>query len=353
MINPENQNSSNEKLLIKKLTHDLRNVLNNILSSVDSIKMNSISNLDSKLKMIEMNTIRAAEILEDAALDDKNILRKIGLKSVLEETANDFKSCLPITIQFKLNINIGDININGNSLRLYRVFLNLLTNAKEAIESKGSIELSAELIAESNRVQVSVIDNGIGIESENISKIFEEGFSTKSKEFDSGLGLSIVRKIIDEHNGEIKVESSRSSGTAFYITFPIEAAESLHSGNDKKILIADDETIIRELLSDLFDSMNYKTVSASDGYEAIEILKECHNIDLILLDKKMPNLGGIEALKKIRSFNNHVPVVIATGEEGDEKDLLEVKGLYQGIIRKPFRFEQLSDLINKLLTLDR
>jgi signal transduction histidine kinase/CheY-like chemotaxis protein len=354
--------------LFKNSAHDLNNILTSIVNSASLLMLEEKK--DSKIKRLietlESNSLRAVDIVESILTDEIGRLRtkhKIKMNSLIEELQNSLKSITPqnVSISFEVNDNLEIIM--GNYSDLYRVFLNLCINSSEAIEREGKIIVRAENITSdmissdekktsAKYVKVSVEDNGSGIEEKNISRVFDSDFSTKNKDYNSGLGLSIVKEIISNHDGFIEIESELGKGTVITTYIPAREELTPHQVEDKsprRILIADDENSILELLLDLFQSYGYDVLEAKDGSELIDLVKAKDEVDLYIIDRKIPAPDGLECISEIRKRGIDKPIILTTGSmEIGENPALQDLDITQ-ILVKPYDFEELLKMVDGLL----
>lgn len=367
-------NSPSEKINkrlsnIKNFAHDLNNILTSIASSSTLLKQNLEANSKvlSLIETIETNSNRAAEIVERVLCGDDNLpsmKKKLNVKILLNDLHKTVLNIIRDEIEIKVNCD-EDVNfINGNYSELFRVFLNLCVNASEAIRRKGSITVSAcnvnreadEFLTKSkyrNYVRITVKDTGVGIRRRYINKIFDSHFSTKNKKRESGLGLNIVKKIIHDHEGMIDVKSKWHRGTEFKIYLPAKSVLSeytdLSEFGGKKIVVADDEKTILELLTDLLKSYNYEVLDACDGEEVIRLVKKHTDIDLFIIDRKMPGMGGLECIRILREMEFKQPIIITSGS----KSLYEDESIntlnIDKIMIKPYDFEELLSVVKELV----
>lgn len=352
---------------LKNLSHDLNNILLSILNSVEILKkkLEDKKELGYLLTNIENSTKRAAELTEDAmsAKEAGTIIsKKVNVKRLLFELSGSLSETISRDIVLTKYFD-DDINsVNGNYNRLYRALLNLIVNAKEAIDSSGEIKLSAENVQLQKKnnaldlqpgsyIRISVKDNGIGIDQKNINKIFDEKFSTKEKGREAGFGLNIVKKIIEEHSGKIFVSSKEGEGTKFEIYLPalVKAESKEKNTGTKTILLADDEENLRDLLAELLESQDFKVIHASDGIEVIDKLTEHSDIDLLIIDRKMPKMDGLSSIRVLREMNYNLPALLVSGSpyHGSVEKLRKLK--INGVLNKPYEFEKLVEIINDLI----
>ena len=353
-----------EKNNLKAVAHDFNNIFSTVLNTIDLlIETSSIDESGLKhLENIETNIYRASDITSEALQGDKEhspLRKKIEINKFMKEFVESVKNSVPPRINFIFTPADEDMFFLGNKNDLYRVMLNLVVNAVEAIEKSGVISLSVmrENITESgdessrneNYLHIKVKDSGIGINSENLDKVFSYGFSTKIKKQESGLGLHTCKNIIEKHSGRIEVSSSRGKGTEFDIFIPEQINNITKEKGKTKILIADDEESVIELLTELLEYNNYEVIQASDGYAALRLLKKHPDIDLVVIDKKMPRLNGVECIRQIREMGYKIPVILASGTYLSEKELL-IKNLdIDRILKKPYNFDEMQNVIGELL----
>jgi CheY-like chemotaxis protein len=282
---------------------------------------------------------------------------------LLGEIAKVVSQTFPSNIILEENIDSGLHNIIGNSTEIYQILLNLCVNAKESIEGKGKIILSASnllvddaniikypLLDRGKFVKFSVSDTGTGIEEENISKIFDPYFSTKQKDTGSGLGLYVTYGIIKAHKGHIDVTSRKGIGTTFDVYLPVfEPQKSIKSKeSDKIIMLADDEEMLSELLAEMLESSGFYVIKVKSGEEVITVLTEELKVDLLIIDYNMPGMNGLDCISKIRSLNFNLPVILSSGSlRFEDEDLKRYK--VSSKIMKPYEFDTMLDTIKQLI----
>lgn len=335
---------------LKQIVHDLNSLFTKILNSVELLKRkveNSGSNI-SLLNSIETNTYLASEIIEELISHDKKptISRLVSLNSVVNEVVNSFIHQKKKKIKFNLQLDPSLRLINGKYSDFYRLVLNLITNSFEAIESKGNIIVITKNNISSDKIILEVQDDGVGIDENILPFIFDENFSTKDKNKISGVGLSIVKSILQKYEGEINLESEPDKGTKFIIKLPSLSQTTVSSVANKKILIAEDENILRELLAELFISYGFEVMTVQNGKELLDIIRNNH-FDILLVDKKMPELDGISCIKEIRKSGNQVPIILASGSNVSADG--EIIKLVQNIILKPYNFEEILSAVRELV----
>ena len=249
--------------------------------------------------------------------------------------------------------------------QLQQVFLNLIVNAEQAMKSAhGRGTLTVTTVKKGNNIFISFRDDGPGITPENRKRLFEPFFTTKAPGEGTGLGLSLSRSIILEHNGKMEVESEFGRGANFIIELPI--IESLSSEADVqltpvkskpnetkrgKILVVDDEPGVRILLEKILTQMGYTVDTIADAEAAVEKLDVGATYNVILTDVRMPGMSGIELhsyiLEKIPAMKNSIIFITGDVMGSDIKDFLMKNNL--PFFPKPFDIEALKEKINSMI----
>jgi len=372
--NLENRLLQAQKLeTIGKLTsgmaHDFSNLLSSIFGSLNLLRKRIPPKEDVTrlIDNIESCSIRARDLTKGLLTFGKPTPKRkelINPNTLLSELSKVIIQTFPKNITFETFVENDLADILGNSTEIYQVLLNLCVNAKEAIEERGKIVLSGRnitiddknlfkypLLFKGNYVCFSVEDNGSGIKEENLQKIFDPYFSTKEKETGSGLGLYVAYGIIKAHKGHIDVTSKANEGTVFEVFIPAFEPASLEkaSFSNKIILLADDELMLRDLLAELLESNDYSVIKVISGTEVLKVLTEEIKVDLLIIDYNMPEMNGIECVKKLRELKFAIPVILSTGSLSFAEDL-DLNGLgINSLLTKPYEFDTMLTTIQKLI----
>ncbi len=331
---------------LQAAAHDLNNLLNNILSSTELLKdkIGEDITLLQLIKQIELSSKFATDIvgqLQNKTTNSSEDKLQFDLQEVIAEVIQLSEQSNKNRINFEFDDS--DHTIFGNPTDIKKIILNLIVNAEEANSLKPFIDIKINRI-EDNKILLQISDDGKGIPKELHERIFEKGFSTKKNKSNKGIGLSIVKKILDEHNSTISVHSKIDVGTTFRIMFPASKNIS-KSYSNKKVLIAEDDKFQREVLKDLIRSMKLNVFTASNGTEALELFIS-ERPDLLFIDESMPEMSGMDCSKKIREIDTQSPIVLVTGLN------LENNNLNQDItkvLKKPYNFEAVKNTITELL----
>ena len=299
---------------------------------------------------------------------------RIDLNALVQSLMNLLRRLLPENIAIDLRPGLALASVNADPTQLEQVIINLCVNARDAMESGGklTIETDNAVIDEHDRevhpwarqgrfVRLRVTDTGTGIAPEVLERIFDPFFTTKGHLRGTGLGLANVYGIVQQHGGLVHVDSEVGQGTAFQVYLPADdrpaiatdagAASAVmhpHPQRRETILIAEDEELVRRPVVRILEGAGYRTLAASNGLEAIRILREhAHAVALVILDVVMPELGGPDAWERIRAIRPDLRVIFVSGYADDRYRSRLPPGAE--VLEKPFRTEELLQRIRRKL----
>ncbi|MBW1713076.1 MAG: response regulator [Deltaproteobacteria bacterium] len=255
--------------------------------------------------------------------------------------------------------------------QMSRVINNLILNADQAMPQGGVIDIRAQNVTlnEPNQlalkpgqyVAVSIKDQGPGIAWEDQAKIFEPFFSTKKQ--GSGLGLAAAHSIVAKHQGRLTVASEPGQGAVFHLYLPASLEALPASRNDQpetltgqgKILVMDDEEMIRKVLSDILSRLGYEVVTASDGAQAVELYRQGlasgKPFDAAIMDLTIPGgLGGQEAIKELAAMDPKVKAIVSSGSPNNPAMSSFRDHGFKGMVSKPFSLKDISRVLHQVLT---
>ncbi len=375
---------------IANMSHELRTPVSGILAACE-ILGNSGVNVEQE-KMIHLISTASGHLINllNAILDDSKIqAHALVINRRFENFAPIINNCIElftplanskgIAISAKSSIPDG-ILINVDQLRLIQVITNLVANAVK-FTHEGSISINTSLKFNSTEKDFAVLvcsfkDTGIGIpksEMENLFKPFFQVDATESRSYGgTGLGLSITRKLVELMDGIIQVHSELSKGSEFTVTLPVECRQrvkddnelehlkSVNSGRslkDLRVLLADDNEMIRSVYGTLIESLGCECILANDGQQAIERYKK-EKFDLILMDCHMPILDGFSATAAIRQLETadvgrQVTPIVALSASLSEQDRRKCKEVgIDEFCSKPIKRKTLEELFIKVCLKD-
>ena len=396
-IQKEHELTEKKLAFFTSISHDLKTPLTLIDAPVNDLLHDPSLNQEqkNKLMIVNRNSKRLYKLITDL-LDFRKVTQKQYVLKVRETVVSNIivdvyqafiEECKNKSVNFKYSVK-EDVISFVDAEKIEKILWNLISNAIKFSPKGGNILVSAEeIIKEGNKhLKLVVSDQGIGISEDNKNKIFDRFFKIentrmKNKE-GTGVGLSIVKDLIDLHHGSIHVESTLGSGTTFTVMIPagddfyaeneieaIDIAEQekteyakleipvIEFQNDSKqkqynipgILIVEDNSELREYLAGHFKK-KYKVYQAEDGYLGLKMAKE-NNPDIILTDVEMPNMNGYDFCNEIRlQFDtSHIPVVMLTANDSVGQ---QIEGLSTGAdvyLTKPFEIKILDAQVNSLL----
>ena len=365
-------------LLAGGIAHDFNNILSAIVGYGHLLQtnMNSDDPLRENVDQILVSAERAAEVTHSLlAFSRKQSLnpKPININDVMKRFKKLFSRLIGEDIELSTNFSHKEIFTMADAGQLEQVLLNLATNARDAMPQGGHLTLDTQLVQLDDafiRVHgygepgmfavISVSDTGSGLRKEIIDKIFEPFFTTKEAGKGTGLGLAMVYGIIKQHNGYINVYSEPGRGTTFRIYLraiksPEEVIvktviEPLPSRGNETILVAEDDSAVRELFSTVLQAYGYKVILAEDGEEAIrKFMDNKDKIQLVMLDMIMPKISGKEAYNKISKLRPDIKTLFSSGYAADrmDKDGMLKEGL--DFIMKPVSPKDLLRKIREVL----
>jgi signal transduction histidine kinase len=357
--------------------HDLRSPLAIIQSYTEYLIEKSAANLPEKhLKFL--STIYSTSDFMLNLIEDLLDVTKIesGKLELNEETINltQFaKSYVELNkplankkeIDISLDYNKENITITADRHKIEQVFNNLLNNAIKFSYPKGTITIHITQVTKNKHVQVSINDQGVGIKKEKLDKIFQPFQKISSQgtsgEKGTGLGLLIVKRIIEGHGGKIWVDSEEGKGTTFYFTMPAKEEKTTtrpdkrknetktYQWQNKNILVIEDDKISLKFIEEILEPTGINILSARNGNEGLQLYKENPAINLLLIDLSLPDMNGLEVIQNIRQDNDKLPIIIQTAHamSGDKEKALDYGA--NDYLTKPLEKTTLLNLLNGYL----
>ena len=329
---------------------------------LESLKFSGSHLLSLINNVLELNKVESGKMkIQLLDFDLKNLLSNIidSLEYALRNSNN--------TINLKYDNDIPNLLV-GDSLKLSQIFINLISNAIK-FTNNGHIEIVVNQISETDkevRIYFKVSDNGLGISKEKQAKIFEEFYQehakTKKSYNGTGLGLSIVKRILTAMDSDIGIESEEQKGASFFFELTFEKksksnepvvlySSQLEAIKGSHILVVDDNKINQLVTKKVLDSLEMKSKTVDSGTKAIEAVKN-EKFDCILMDLHMPELDGYETTRLIREFNKEVPIVALTAASTDEVEAKIRACDMDGYVLKPFITTEFVQVMNNAIHRD-
>lgn len=368
------------------IAHDFNNIMAIISLYTDLLLRDSRIPPDThdRFAVILDQTIRASDLIRQILdFGRRSVMQRhpIDLVPFFKKWVKLFERTLPENLAISLDFNGGDFFVNADPTHLQQVIMNLVVNARDAMPQGGKLiiqldhlskqrpsaprlsQLARRLLqdeSQSDWMRISVQDTGSGIDAQIMPHIFEPFYSTKDRSKGAGLGLAQVFGIVQQHKGEIEVSSEIGTGTIFDIYLPAlpvsETKQTLvldvdmPSGHGETILVVEDNPVLLEVTVTILRELRYQTLSAANGLEALQLLTNSQDeIDLILCDLVMPEMGGKELLLAMRRVGLTNKVVIVTGHSVDEeKQEIMALGVVDWL-SKPPSLELLAQAVAKAI----
>ncbi|MFW6221042.1 MAG: response regulator [Fibrobacterota bacterium] len=365
------------------IAHDFNNMLAGISGYANIIRRNYSKN-DPKLEKYVCTIIKATDRAADLtnkllafARKGKYQMVPVNMHKVIEETINILDRTIDKKIRIRKNLYAPKHTIVGDPTQIQNALINLAINGRDAMPSGGilTFETAVEQMNYTEKrlsefgikagmyLRFSISDSGIGMDETTLAHIYEPFYTTKGVGKGTGLGLASVYGSIKSHGGHISVKSKLGEGTTFSVYLPLaDQPDCKKPGTDivptvkgckARILIVDDEEIVRDLFKTLLTPYGYDVFTCADGLEAVEFYeKNFEGIDLVILDMIMPYKNGVETLTEMRSINPSVRAILSTGYDFTEKtQKILTKGI-GGFLQKPFDESRLIKAISEALEME-
>lgn len=373
-------------LLSGGIAHDFNNILAAILGNANLILEKAT---DEKLKRYAERIKAASERggaltrqLLGYAHRGKFEVAPVDMYQCVKSVVEILEHSIDKRIQILIEADEQSLYVAGDKTQLEQVVLNVAVNAIDAVvptleeKQSGLLKFSLKVKTPEKRhftslqphLHLTVSDSGVGIPKEIQKKIFEPFFTTKEVGKGTGLGLAMVYGIVKNHHGRVYIDSEVGKGTTVHLYLHVtcfgataidQGSEMLMEKNkrnmlrNKKVLIVDDEEMLRQLLVEQLIDAGYDVYEATNGLEAIEMLKQLEveqvHIDAVVLDMNMPKMGGAKAFAEIRTLFPLMPVLIATGFAQDEVVQKLLESGANGLLFKPYNVEELFKKLREML----
>lgn len=364
--------NTNKTDFLSNISHELRTPLTSIISSIDEIKsydlpqelksnLNDIIDSSNSLLDIVGNVIDINKI-ENKIYDLKE--KNYDIRDVVEKLIKmNTKKYNKENVVFKYSVSDNTpSNLFGDKTKIKEIINNILDNSFK-YTNKGSISLTINSVLDNDicNLIIEIKDTGIGIKAEDLNKIFngnEIDNDINSNVNRDGLGLLVSKDLVNLLNGTITVNSYYGSGSVFTINIPqklkneLEIVEQTNTTkfNNKKVLLVDDDRLNNRILKRLLKIYNIELDTCERGIECIDKINNGEQYDLILMDIMMPDINGIDTLKKLKSNKNfNTKVVALTADALSTSKNKYLKAGFTDYLAKPFKKEELEEKLKYLL----
>ena len=360
-------------LLAGGIAHDFNNLLTAIIGNIALAKnyIDPENKAFIRLQQAEKALLRSKDLTQQLLTFSKGgdpVKRSVAIADVLRESASFALRGANVKCTFDIADDLWRILVDSGQFS--QVIQNLVINADHAMPEGGTVSISAQNItvtpanglpiSDGNYVKISIQDNGPGIPPDNLLKIFDPYFTTKKE--GSGLGLSIVHSIVHNHDGHIEVDSLPGKGATFHIYFPASTGKDWPKQSEHpqvfkgsgRILVMDDEEMIRDFVKELLESLGYEVELASDGEEAVTLFQTARDkgapFAAVFMDITVPGgMGGKEAITKLLAIDPHVKAIVSSGYARDPIMSNYEQYGFVGVVPKPYNLEEMSRELHRVL----
>ena len=368
------------------IAHDFNNILASMIGYAELV-MNARTRLESEqvdqyLDEVVTAGHRARDLISQMLTftrAKRGVPKATNLESVIGDVSRMLRAAIPSTIDISTEFDANLPEITIDPVQLQQIIINLLINARDAIDGHGTIAVHGRRAAHTandadaticrtcgdhigqEMVQISVADTGHGIPTELQNKIFDMYFTTREPDKGTGFGLWLINTLVHEHHGHLTLHSTPGSGTTFNIFLPVATRSDVADFPQERgaptlngrIVVVDDEVSVANFIGEVLRDRGYPTVVFTDSLQAKDYLdSHLDSVELLLTDGTMPSLSGVELARHIRSVAPQIPIVFITGftqrHSAAELERLGVKHYLQ----KPFSINEMMETVESLVQVE-
>ncbi len=374
-------------LLAGGIAHDFNNLLTAMLGALSILRPVQDAEQESILRVVEQAGRRAADLtgkLLSFARRQQLTLGPVHLEQVIDETVQILRRTIDPRIAIETAYAPESVPVWADAGQMQSVVFNLGVNARDAMPEGGQLTIRTRVVevsaSEAERhsgvtpgrfVCLTIEDTGQGMDEATRQRSFEPFFTTKPVGKGTGLGLAVVYGVVQQHRGWIELHSELGQGTRFEIYLPAVRPAQIRSSpgtpedtltdtalltdtqlsgtiQPYRILVVEDEDPIRMLARLMLEQAGFQVIEAADGLQAVEIFrKQYPTIDLVLLDRTMPHISGVETFRRLKTIDPHVQVLFCSGYAIDaEEEIVDAAGF----LRKPYQRETLIQAVYQALS---
>jgi two-component system cell cycle sensor histidine kinase/response regulator CckA len=356
------------------IAHNFNNLLTGITGNASLMLLNTdpthphYDRLKAVEKLVDSGSKLTRQLLGYARKGQYEV-KPLNVNHVVRETSDTFDATRK-DIRVHRNLAEDLHGVQADQGQIEQIFWNLYVNAADAMTNGGDLYIETSnlthhelrgkpyTVKPGTYVMITVRDTGSGMGKETMERIFDPFFTTKGLARGTGLGLASVYGMVKAHGGYIDVNSKRNEGTTFSIYLPASAPEAPDGPRTQRrvekgqgtLLLVDDEIMVLEASQEVLEMLGYTVIPARGGREALELYRTHRdNIDIVILDLIMPDMGGGETYNQLKELNPKVKVLLSSGYgiDGQASQILE-RGC-DGFLQKPFEMGELSQRIREIL----
>lgn len=356
------------------IAHDFKNMLTGIIGFSEIAREEASGTVKEKIDKVLKISAQAVELTKQILIIGRKILpeqKAININKLIEGSINMFNPLLgdktKIVVLHQTDLPV----VEADPSQITQVLMNLMVNARDSMPDGGVIKIKTEGLyvdeeycrhyswaKTGNYVSISVLDNGNGIPDKIRDRIFEPFFTTKDVGKGTGLGLAVTYSIVKNHGGWINFYSVTGKGTEFRVYLPAidiavteegSSLEEILPKGTETVLLVDDEQMMRSVGESILKNLGYRVITALDGEEALAIYRERGNeISLVILDKVMPEMGGIQIYRLLKEINPQIKVILSSGHVIDETENFKESGI-SDFLDKPFRMSEMAKIVRNTI----
>jgi len=349
------------------IAHDVNNQLAAILGQLHLCReiLPEGHSVLSRIQRAEEATRRCAQTtkaLLSFSHQSRPELRRLDLNTLVQDTTTILEPLLGGRIRLQRSLAPALPPISGDAVQLEQVLMNLGVNARDAMPGGGTLSLATHLGVD-GKVLLDVQDTGTGIPESILARLFEPFVTTKEHGKGTGLGLAMVFSIVKAHLGDVRAENLPGGGARFRISLPPAVGEdaparcgleglrgAAPSLAGLRILVVEDEMMLREMLADALTLARMQVTTAPDGVLAWKAWQQAGGFDLVLSDQRMPDCTGLELMALIRDSGSEVPFILVSGQGLENVEGMLAKDRRVRLIPKPFELPRLLPIMVEMLS---
>lgn len=358
------------------IAHDFNNILGAILGFVDLSLDNSEdgSTVHRYLEQIKIGGNRAKNLVQQILLfsrRSKDLKVPTFIEPIISEVCSLLEATLPSTIEIEKKIDIDKKPVLADSTKIHEVLMNLCINASHAMYEDGTLKIQHEEVEIKDGItgilgtiepglysRILVKDNGKGMSEEVQSQIFDPFYTTKDVGEGTGMGLSVAYGIIQDHGGNILLNSVVGIGTEFQIFLPkTDQAIVIKNKNENviisgkgRVLLVDDDELLCESTEKMLERMGYHVRKFTSSIEALEAFRSSpEDYDMVITDQTMPKLTGFEMSLEMLDIRPYIPIILTTGYSKYINKEIALKVGIKGFVNKPYSKIDIANAIKEVL----
>ena len=360
-------------LLAGGIAHDFNNLLTALLGNISLAKIYAKTDekVVEKLAAAEKASLRAKDLTQQLLTFSKGgapVKKVMYIKEILTDSCSFALRGANVICGYEFQEDLWPVDVDSGQLG--QVIHNLVLNADQAMPEGGIVSISAENIVldtknssqlgAGNYIRISVNDQGVGINHQDLPRIFDPFFTNKPG--GSGLGLATAFSIIKNHQGHITVESTPGKGSTFFVCLPAADKEAVAPRKDEaitylgegRILLMDDNEGVRETAAGLLSHAGYRVDLVNEGAEAVSAYRQAQEtgerFDAVILDLTVPGgMGGKEAAENILAADPSAKIIVSSGYANDPIMADYAKFGFSGVVPKPYKIQDLSKVVHDVL----